>query len=266
MPSIFKIRATRGTNELERRTTSLNDKQMNDISQLIRLKERELHEIHDIRCSQMERIITERDSLLVEHTKKYEQLKEDFTYNLQLLEARDEEINRLDKELDQINKNLREKESELQSLRIRLEQSSQREQEKSRKFEEEKAASKKKLMDLKEQIEYLGWATAEEMKSKSRDVEMLRDELQRATISREESLESQRRDLTTTFEGTPKVQRYVSFPHALLSSLCGVVGLGVQQHCYSSERSPSRTGRRRLANRYLCSTADLNSSGPTTVD
>lgn len=44
------------------------------------------------------------------------------------------------------------------------------------------------------------WAQAEESKTKAREIEILRDEIHRLNITREESLESQRRDLTQTFE------------------------------------------------------------------
>lgn len=69
---------------------------LNDISQLIRIKEKELHEIHDQRCLQLELLISERDSLLIDYGKRFEQLRDDFQYNLALLEARDQEIRRLE--------------------------------------------------------------------------------------------------------------------------------------------------------------------------
>lgn len=56
------------------------------------------------------------------------------------------------------------------------------------------------LIELKEQIEQLGWASAEETKAKIRENVSLREEIDRLSASRDESLETQRRDLTNTFE------------------------------------------------------------------
>ena len=44
------------------------------------------------------------------------------------------------------------------------------------------------------------WIAEEEVKSKLREIAILKSDLRRSTVTREEALESQRRDLTTTFE------------------------------------------------------------------
>lgn len=56
-----------------------------DISQVILKKEKELHEIHEIRCTKLELLLKERDSLLLESSKRFERLKDDFEYNLSLI-------------------------------------------------------------------------------------------------------------------------------------------------------------------------------------
>lgn len=71
-----------------------------DFMAMIRSKERELHDIHDLRCASLERLVSERDALLLEHSQRFDQLKEDFAYNLALIEARDAEIARLEKVVD----------------------------------------------------------------------------------------------------------------------------------------------------------------------
>lgn len=58
----------------------------------------------------------------------------------------------------------------------------------------------KRLLELKEQIEFLGWTAAEEGKAKEREIASLKEEIQRSALSRDECLENQRRDLTQTFE------------------------------------------------------------------
>lgn len=72
---------------------------LNEISQLILNKERELHQFHDLRCGQLEALVEERDQLLIESSRRFEKLKDDFEYNLSLIQARDVEIERLEHEL-----------------------------------------------------------------------------------------------------------------------------------------------------------------------
>ena len=73
---------------------------MEEIGQLIRLKERRsCIEIHDMRCANLEKLVEERDGLVAEAAKRFELAQEDFSYNLILLGARDEEIDRLETEL-----------------------------------------------------------------------------------------------------------------------------------------------------------------------
>ena len=173
---------------------------MEEISQLIRLKERELHEIHDMRCANLEKLVEDREHLVAEATKRFEQLKEDFSYNLVLLGARDEEINRLEGELSEKSEALDKSEGERRSLVSKVEVLELRDTERAEKHVHEKNNSKRILQELKDVIESMKWAAAEETKAKSREIDVLRDDNRLLAASREESLESQRRDLTSTFE------------------------------------------------------------------
>ena len=118
------------------------DSSLNEISQLIRVKEKELHEIHDQRCTQLEQLVTERDSLLIESSKRFEQLRDDFQYNLALLEARDEEIERLEDHIQKANAELEICNSERRTFKGRVDILEIRETERSEKHEENKAANK----------------------------------------------------------------------------------------------------------------------------
>jgi chromosome segregation ATPase len=63
---------------------------------LVRQKERELHEINETRFRALEEIQSEREASLVDLRDRYDKLKEDFAYNLRLLEERDIELARFD--------------------------------------------------------------------------------------------------------------------------------------------------------------------------
>lgn len=134
-----------------------------DISQLVQAKERELHEMHELRCSQLEKVgntfdlvflvhisyfeiyvkcyyqmIEERDGLLQESTRRFNLLREDFQYNLSLLEARDKEIGRLN--LLQVK--LEASEHEKNNLAKRLEMMMIKECEKEDKVQHDKLMNK----------------------------------------------------------------------------------------------------------------------------
>ena len=56
------------------------------------------------------------------------------------------------------------------------------------------------LAELQSEVEALRWTTADEMKSKTREIEQAKQEVQRIQAEREESLECQRVELTDLYE------------------------------------------------------------------
>ena len=116
-----------------------------DLQALIRVKERELHEIHDMRCGQLEKLVEERDGLLMASHNRFEQLKEDFRYNLTLLEARDAELARLEMLVEQKEGALLEIEAERRALAGRLEVLELRDADRIEKHNQDKATSKVKM-------------------------------------------------------------------------------------------------------------------------
>ena len=171
-----------------------------DITHIIRSKEKELHDVHDHRCEQLEKLITERDTLLIESSKRFEQLRDDFQYNWALLEARDQEIERLEGQINQIQVELNDCQAERRALRGRIDILETKEVERFEKHEEAKAANKRILQELKDVIESMRRGAAEESRVKEKEIEALKDDIQRVHQSRDESLEAQRKDLTHTFE------------------------------------------------------------------
>jgi hypothetical protein len=115
---------------------------VSDISLMIQSKERELHQFHDLRCAQLESLVEERDQLLLESSKRFEKLKEDFEYNLTLIEARDIEIERLERELQKANETCEQSKTEKRNLSIQLELSQTKEIEKEKKAEQERVNNK----------------------------------------------------------------------------------------------------------------------------
>jgi len=193
---------------------------LNEISQIILSKERELHQFHDLRCGQLEALVEERDQLLLESSRRFEKLKDDFEYNLALIQARDVEIERLEHDLKIHQADLSNSTSERKQLISQIEAAQSRELDAMKKSELDRINNKvivfniisshapitirdpnqKYLDELKDVIEQMQWSTDEEAHAKDREIESLRGDIRRLNALRDESLESQRRDLTHTFE------------------------------------------------------------------
>lgn len=171
-----------------------------DISGLIQQKEAELRGIHEMRCTQLEGMVTERDALLLESSKRFNQLKDDFQYNLALLDARDKEIQRVEGIAETCNTRIKELDLEKKSLLQKIEHLVQQDNDRIVAFEQEKGNNKKRLLQLKEEIEHTVWTSGETVKAKERDITSLRVELTRAKAEYDDQIESQRKDLTKTFE------------------------------------------------------------------
>lgn len=89
----------------------------NDYNEIITVKENELKSLTQQRLMNLERAVKEREEVLLETIKKLEMLKEDFDYNLTLIDARDKEIQRLESSLISQQKKLKESSLTVETLR-----------------------------------------------------------------------------------------------------------------------------------------------------
>ena len=94
-----------------------------DLSEIIRVKERELHDINQLRCERLEVALLEKDNTISDILKRFGSLKEDFEYNLTLLDARDKEITQLEANCTQLSENIETRNQELRTVQKRLEAS-----------------------------------------------------------------------------------------------------------------------------------------------
>jgi uncharacterized protein involved in exopolysaccharide biosynthesis len=94
-----------------------------DLNEVIRVKERELHDINQLRCERLEVTILEKENTISEILKKFGALKEDFEYNLTLLDARDREIVQLEANCKHLEEHIEARNVEFRSLQKKLESS-----------------------------------------------------------------------------------------------------------------------------------------------
>ncbi|KAJ1430813.1 hypothetical protein B484DRAFT_430471, partial [Ochromonadaceae sp. CCMP2298] len=171
------------------------------ISHVIQQKERELHEYHDLRCSQLETLVGERDNLLLESSKRFDQLRGDFEYNLSLIGARDAELDRLESELSSSKEEAEGLRAERGRLLVQIDALERRGAEAARRAEQDRQQQQRILCELQEGIEAMRWAAEEETRAAQTEVQQLRTDVRHAHLLREEALDAQRGDLTSSFEG-----------------------------------------------------------------
>lgn len=93
-----------------------------DLSEIIRVKERELHDINELRYERLEVNLLEKEKLIFDFIKRFDALKDDFQYNLTLLDARDHEIIRLEQIIENLTKEFEIKKHDNQQLLKKLDQ------------------------------------------------------------------------------------------------------------------------------------------------
>jgi hypothetical protein len=144
--------------------------------------------------------IDERNKLLADASRKFNLLRDDFQYNLTLLEARDLEINRLGQvELNLLHE-IETKNNEMKILNQKFEKIQKKETENYQKYQTERSQTKKFLLELQEEAESLRWSTNEEMSQKQKEIETLKRDLYRERLERKDALEMQRIELIKTYE------------------------------------------------------------------
>jgi hypothetical protein len=199
---------------------------LQNISEIVRTKQQELNNVHDMHIQQLEKVpnqistylssfislslppslyhfskgIDERNKLLADASRKFNLLRDDFQYNLTLLEARDLEINRLGQvELNLLHE-IETKNNEMKILNQKFEKIQKKETENYQKYQTERSQTKKFLLELQEEAESLRWSTNEEMSQKQKEIETLKRDLYRERLERKDALEMQRIELIKTYE------------------------------------------------------------------
>jgi chromosome segregation ATPase len=121
---------------------SSSNNNFSHVTEIIRAKERELHHFQDLRNAQLESIIAEKEKLMLETRQKFELLKDDFQYNLKLIEARDKEIERLEQTIKVHVKRGDELEQKVRSLNAKIDSLQLKDTERQEKIEQDKIMQK----------------------------------------------------------------------------------------------------------------------------
>ena len=94
--------------------------QLDNLRNLAEKKEKEWREICELRMTSLEAKVKERDEQLDEEKIRFKKIKNDFEYNLKLLEERDKELETYDNIFEGMKGLKNEKNAEISELKIRL--------------------------------------------------------------------------------------------------------------------------------------------------
>eukprot|EP00904_Undaria_pinnatifida_P006657 jgi/Undpi1/3120/HiC_scaffold_15.g06494.m1 len=151
------------------------------LRQLIEAKEKELHEIHDFRI-------------------RYDKLKEDFKFNLGLIEDRDLELGRYEAALQSMKDCLRDKEVEASEVKMRLDEALSVHRQAATRENEQEGYWQAKCKGLRDERDGLRWAREEESRAARERSEAVKAALTRQLREREDDLEAQRADAAEAFD------------------------------------------------------------------
>eukprot|EP01138_Halocafeteria_seosinensis_P003918 gb/GECG01004004.1/.p1 GENE.gb/GECG01004004.1/~~gb/GECG01004004.1/.p1 ORF type:complete len:1089 (+),score=223.89 gb/GECG01004004.1/:1-3267(+) len=185
-----------------RETGSGNQK--DTLRSLIVQKEKELHEINEYRIQSLETTLQERDKELQDLQSKFGRLRDDFRYNLQLIEERDKELDEAEKHSQQLQQHLAEKDEENQRLYSSLHRSDEAYQKMQQQLKEAEEYYQRQINDIKSGMEQAKEAHEQEVRDWEREYQQMKEELEQRVQEKEKSIEYQRNELIQMYDSSIK--------------------------------------------------------------
>ncbi|KAK3285277.1 hypothetical protein CYMTET_7107 [Cymbomonas tetramitiformis] len=170
------------------------------LTSLISQKELEVLGLREQQMRVLEEALVSRDKELAESQSTIVSLREDFKYNLSLLEERDSELQKYDTTYAQLECSLAENDKLAKEARVSAaDAQSQLKIERAR-IKELEHHHQQKSAELREALEAERWQHGESLLRQREDFESVKRTLQRQLEERDDELDSQRRDFTSTCE------------------------------------------------------------------
>ncbi|KAK3090504.1 hypothetical protein FSP39_012356 [Pinctada imbricata] len=184
--------------------TSTQHPKENNWKELAAQKEKEWKEVTETRIQTLEAACEEKDRQLQEEKSKFFKLKEDFKYNLKLLEERDQELERYDATFADIRTQLNTKTSEISDLKIQLDDSKIAVNREMHAREELQMHYQHRLKEKQTDIDSYRSKKDAEFHEERKEFENFKRSLQRQLKEVEDELDTQKRELTMSFEDALK--------------------------------------------------------------
>ncbi|XP_078691345.1 coiled-coil domain-containing protein 57-like isoform X2 [Branchiostoma floridae x Branchiostoma belcheri] len=170
------------------------------LRELAEQKEREWREIQELRVETLDAAYKQKDKELNEEKAKFQKLKEDFKYNLRLLEERDKELERYDAVFAELKAVENAKNAEMSELKI------QQDELRTAVSREEAARAElqkhyqHRLREQQHELDKFRSLKEAEVKREREEFEKFKRDLERSLQEVEADLDAQKRELTTGFD------------------------------------------------------------------
>ncbi|XP_053383312.1 coiled-coil domain-containing protein 57-like [Mercenaria mercenaria] len=163
-------------------------------------KEKEWKQVTEQRINALEHACQEKERQLTEQREKFQKLKEDFKYNLRLLEQRDQELDRYDATFSDIKAQLNAKNAEVSECKIHVDELRTQVNCEVKSREELQLHYQARLREKQAEIDSYRNTKDGEIQEERKEFESFKRKLQRQLTQVEEEMDAQKRELTTGFE------------------------------------------------------------------
>lgn len=171
-------------------------------------KEREWKEVTNQRIQTLEAAYKDKDRQLQEEKAKFTKLKEDFKYNLKVLEERDKELETYDLTFKELKSSLNVKNGEISEMKIKLDDMKTWSDRENQAREELQLHYQQRLKEKQAEIDSYRCSKDSELQQERKEFETFKRNLQRKLTEVEEELDTQRRELSAEFEDALKKREH----------------------------------------------------------
>ncbi|KAL8592659.1 hypothetical protein ACOMHN_037599 [Nucella lapillus] len=171
-------------------------------------KEKEWKEISEKRLQALEATLLQKDEQLAQQAGMLQKLKEDFKYNLKLLEERDQELERYDISFTDLKAQLSMRTAEVSELQIRLDDVRKAQEREERARDDLHANYQQRLKEKQTEIEAFKDTKNGELQKERSEFESLRRTLQRQLADVQTELFKQRQELEMEYDNDLKKREH----------------------------------------------------------
>ncbi|XP_022315255.2 coiled-coil domain-containing protein 57-like [Crassostrea virginica] len=171
-------------------------------------KEREWKELTELRIETLEEALNGKEKELQEEKAKFSKLKEDFKYNLKVLEERDQELERYDITFSDLKTQLNVKTAEISELKIQLDDAKSSTKREILAQEDLQKHYQHRLKEKQTEIDSFKSSKDAEINEERKEFESFKRNLQRQLKQVEDELDTQKRELTISFEDALKKREH----------------------------------------------------------
>lgn len=156
-------------------------------------KEREWKEVTELRIQTLEAALSGKEKDLQEEKAKFSKLKEDFKYNLKVLEERDQELERYDVTFSELKAQLNVKTAEISELKIQLDDAKSSTKREVLAQEDLQKHYQHRLKEKQAEIDSFKSSKDSEINQERKEFEMFKRNLQRQLKQVEDDLDTQKK-------------------------------------------------------------------------